>query len=51
MSSAEGQGNSDSFRPSISADGRYVAFESDASDLVANDTNGVRDVFVRGPLH
>lgn len=33
--------------PSMSADGRYVAFASDASDLVTGDRNGVRDVFVR----
>ena len=33
--------------PSISADGRYVAFESDAVDLVPNDSNGRTDVFVR----
>jgi Tol biopolymer transport system component len=33
--------------PAISADGRYVAFESSAPNLVANDTNGVYDVFVR----
>jgi len=32
--------------PAISADGRYVAFRSDASSLVAGDTNGVTDVFV-----
>jgi len=32
--------------PSISADGRYVAFESDAINLVSGDTNGDRDVFV-----
>jgi Tol biopolymer transport system component len=31
----------------ISADGRYVAFHSDASDLVAGDTNAQPDVFVR----
>ncbi|GIJ48354.1 hypothetical protein Val02_52400 [Virgisporangium aliadipatigenens] len=30
----------------ISADGRYVAFVSDAADLVAGDTNGTADVFV-----
>ena len=30
----------------ISADGRYVAFESRASNLVAGDTNGVSDIFV-----
>lgn len=33
-------------QPSISADGRVVAFESDASNLVANDRNALRDVFV-----
>ena len=32
--------------PSISADGRYVAFDSKASSLIDDDTNGVRDVFV-----
>jgi WD40-like Beta Propeller Repeat len=31
----------------ISADGRHVAFDSHASNLVAGDTNGVEDVFVR----
>jgi Tol biopolymer transport system component len=33
--------------PTISADGRYVAFVSTATDLVKGDTNGVADVFVR----
>ena len=47
VSSAGVQGNDASFDPSISADGRYVAFESDASNLVAGDTNGYPDVFVR----
>lgn len=32
--------------PSLSADGRYVAFASSAADLVNNDTNGFYDVFV-----
>ena len=32
---------------SVSADGRYAAFSSDADDLVDNDTNGFRDVFIR----
>ncbi len=32
--------------PAISADGRYVAFDSSASNLVPSDTNGTRDVFV-----
>lgn len=40
------QGNDESFNPSVSADGRFVVFESDASNLVAGDTNGDRDVFV-----
>jgi Tol biopolymer transport system component len=40
-------GNASSFAASISASGRYVAFVSDASNLVAGDTNHVRDVFVR----
>jgi hypothetical protein len=40
------QGNSFSSGPSISADGRDVAFYSDASNLVANDTNGFLDAFV-----
>ncbi len=41
------QANGDSTSPCISGDGRYVAFHSDASNLVSNDTNGVGDVFLR----
>ena len=41
------QGNLASSSPSLSADGRYVAFVSEASNLVAQDTNGVTDVFLR----
>src|SRR5579859_4738469 len=33
--------------PSISADGRYVAFASGATNLVPSDTNGFADIFVR----
>jgi len=40
------QANSASTQPSFSADGRYVTFMSEASNLVENDTNGVPDVFV-----
>ena len=40
------QGNSGSDHPSISADGRYVAFASDASNLVSGDSNGCFDIFV-----
>ena len=32
---------------SLSSDGRFVVFESDAPTFVAGDTNGVRDVFVK----
>jgi Tol biopolymer transport system component len=39
------QANSQSEYPVISADGRYVAFASDANNLVQGDTNGFRDVF------
>jgi len=41
------QGNGLSSNPSISADGRFVAFASDATNLVGNDTNAARDIFVR----
>jgi Tol biopolymer transport system component len=41
------QGGGDSFSPALSADGRYVAFASDATNLVgADDTNNATDVFV-----
>jgi len=38
------------FCPALSADGRFVAFESDATNLVPVDTNGVTDVFVHDRL-
>ncbi len=41
------KGNGASYDPTISADGRYVAFESDATNLVTGDTNALRDVFLR----
>ena len=40
-------GDSLSYEPSVSADGRYVAFTSQADNLVAGDTNRASDVFVR----
>lgn len=40
-------GNAYSLQPSISADGRFVAFKSRASNLVAGDTNDHYDIFVR----
>ena len=42
----EGQGNARSSQPAISADGKVIAFESGASNLVPEDTNGIADVFV-----
>jgi hypothetical protein len=50
VTSAGVQGNDDSYSPAISADGRYVAFYSVATNLVPGDTNGVGDVFVRDRL-
>ncbi len=45
---ADGEsGNDSSYGPSASADGRYVAFYSRATNLVPGDTNGVSDVFVK----
>jgi Tol biopolymer transport system component len=41
------QGNNRSDEASVSDDGRYVAFESLASNLVTDDTNNMLDVFVR----
>jgi len=40
------QGNDKSGFPTVSDDGRYVAFDSSASNLVNGDTNGASDVFV-----
>ena len=42
-----GEANHNSFDPVISADGRYVAFASQATNLVPGDTNGFIDVFLR----
>ncbi len=47
VDSAGGQANSVSARPAISADGRFVAFESFAANLVADDSNFLWDIFVR----
>ncbi|NIS65842.1 MAG: hypothetical protein GTO05_11935, partial [Gemmatimonadales bacterium] len=46
VATAGAEGNAGSYDPAISADGRYVAFDSDATNLVADDTNGAADVFV-----
>ncbi len=45
-SSGEQANNFSDFPLSISNDGRYVAFNSDASNLVPNDTNNSTDIFI-----
>ena len=46
-SSGGAAGNASSQAPAVSANGRYVSFESDASNLVRGDTNRVKDAFIR----
>lgn len=46
MATGGTQSNEFGLAPSVSADGRYVAFTAAASNLVADDTNGTGDVFV-----
>jgi Tol biopolymer transport system component len=50
LSSTGAEGNGDSQLPALDAKGRFVAFQSLASNLVAGDTNGQRDVFVHDRL-
>jgi Tol biopolymer transport system component len=40
------EGNADSYAPAISGDGKMVAFESHSSNLVQEDKNGLRDIFI-----
>ena len=47
ISSSGTQGNGESIYPDMSNDGRYVVFESEASNLIAGDVNNTRDVFIR----
>ncbi|MBI3844780.1 MAG: PD40 domain-containing protein [Planctomycetes bacterium] len=47
VSSSGEQANGECRGVGISADGRFVVFASDATNLVAGDTNGVTDVFIR----
>jgi IPT/TIG domain-containing protein len=47
VSSTGEQANAGASRPALTSDGRWLAFESGATNLVAGDTNGARDVFVR----
>ncbi len=43
---SQATGAGDSEFPAISADGRWITYQSEATDLVDNDTNGVQDVFL-----
>ncbi len=45
VDSADTPGNDDSDFPDVSEDGRYVVFESEATNLVSNDTNEQSDIF------
>lgn len=47
VSDTEVQSNNASSKPSISSDGRYVAFASTATNLVVSDANAKQDIFVR----
>ncbi|WP_182867220.1 beta-propeller fold lactonase family protein [Rhodopirellula sp. JC639] len=47
LATGSSTGNSYSYSPGFSDDGRYVTFWSDATDLVPGDTNGVFDLFLR----
>jgi hypothetical protein len=47
VDSNAGQGDAESRACSISASGRYVAFQSEATNLVPGDANALRDVFLR----
>ena len=47
VSSAAAQANGDSWQPALNNTGSFVVFASDAANLVANDTNGVTDIFTR----
>ena len=46
LASDGSQANAGSFNPTVSANGRFVAFDSEATNLVPGDTNGVVDVFI-----
>jgi Tol biopolymer transport system component len=47
VDTAGGDANGTSYNPSVSTTGRYIAFQSSASDLVPGDGNSMYDVFVR----
>ncbi|MCP5408948.1 MAG: PKD domain-containing protein [Chromatiaceae bacterium] len=50
LASDESEGNDESGEPTVSEDGRFVAFSSNTFNLVPNDINGASDIFVRDRL-
>lgn len=50
VTSDEVQATNHSFNPSVSSDGRFVAFQTIANNVVPDDTNGGTDIFVRDRL-
>jgi len=50
VDSIAAQANGPSYSPVLSENGRWIAFSSDASNLVVGDTNGQRDTFLRDVL-
>jgi len=47
ISTAGAQANDESYSPAVNSDGRFVAFQSEATNLVPLDTNNKSDIFVR----
>jgi len=50
VDSGGAQADNNSRNPAISADGRFIAFSSDATNLIGTDTNGFRDIFLHDRL-
>lgn len=50
LTNAGGEGNDSSEYPFLSSNGRFVAFQSTATNLVGNDANAATDIYVRGPF-
>lgn len=50
ISNSGAQASGTSQRPAITGDGRWIAFESSAPNLVENDTNALADVFLRDTI-
>lgn len=51
ISSSQASANDESSAAAFTSDGRFVVFESAATNLVPNDTNAKRDIFLRDRLH